>query len=113
MASKERSRVNLCCFRRGQGIHPYLHEGDLFLLALKGAGDYLDGEERYPVTGGDVQFVPAGVPHGVKNTGSRGGGCQHFSLGVCPWVSDRLPDITKSIPAPRQSSRPYFRPPYP
>ena len=41
------------------------------LVVLQGEGEATVGDERAPVSAGQVAVVPASVPHGVRNTGSE------------------------------------------
>lgn len=72
VASSDHSRVNLWCLKKGQGIHPHVHNGDHVWVVMEGSGNYLDGEKKQPVKKGDILFVPAGLPHGIENDGEGG-----------------------------------------
>ncbi|MDQ3805379.1 MAG: cupin domain-containing protein [Acidobacteriota bacterium] len=43
------------------------HTRDELYVVLGGSGEFLSGDERHPVSPGDVLFVPAGLPHRFEN----------------------------------------------
>jgi mannose-6-phosphate isomerase-like protein (cupin superfamily) len=59
-----------CLFERmapGDAIPLHTHDVDEVVMIEDGAGVYrLDGDE-IPITAGDVAFIPAGTPHGLRN----------------------------------------------
>jgi mannose-6-phosphate isomerase-like protein (cupin superfamily) len=49
--------------------HKHLNEGELIFLHT-GEGVIKIGEKEIPVKTGSVAFIPKGLWHGIKNTGS-------------------------------------------
>ena len=67
------TRTTLWCLQPGQHIHPHVHAGDHVWVVLEGEGQFLsDGEVQRPVSAGTVLIAPAGMAHGIENTGSCG-----------------------------------------
>jgi quercetin dioxygenase-like cupin family protein len=52
----------------GEGIPLHVHRVSEVIFA-HGPGEQRLGDERREVSDGDVVFVPAGVPHGLRNIG--------------------------------------------
>ena len=67
----ERLLLGLNCLEAGQHqpVHAHDHE-DKFYLVLEGAGEFRLGDESQEASAGVVVWAPAGVSHGVTNTGS-------------------------------------------
>ena len=62
--------VGLNAFEPGQSHALHAHAGtDKMYLVLEGDGMFLLDKAELPMTSGDVLIAPAGVPHGVRNTG--------------------------------------------
>ena len=53
----------------GEGIPLHVHRVSEVIFA-HGPGEQRLGDERRRVADGDVVFIPAGTPHGLRNTGS-------------------------------------------
>ena len=68
----EHSRTTLWCVLPEQGIKPHVHAGDHIWVVMEGAGNYLNDEGAQPIAPGQVLIIPAGLSHGVENTGSEG-----------------------------------------
>ena len=67
------ARTTLWCIKPGQHIHPHVHAGDHVWVVLEGEGLFLsDGQEGRPVKPGTILSAPAGISHGIENTGSAG-----------------------------------------
>ena len=67
------ARTTLWCLQPGQHIHPHVHAGDHVWVVLEGEGQFLsDGTEQRPVSAGTVLIAPAGIAHGIENTGGAG-----------------------------------------
>src|SRR5688500_14255092 len=66
----EHVMVGLNCLEPGQVQPVHAHGGaDKFYFVLAGRGDFIVGEEHQTAETGTVVAAPAGVSHGVKNTG--------------------------------------------
>ncbi len=64
--------VGLNCLEPGQMQAQHAHAGqDKFYLVLEGAGTFTIGSDRQEAGEGTVVWAPAGVEHGVENTGDR------------------------------------------
>jgi hypothetical protein len=53
----------------GDRIPLHVHTIDEVIVILGGTGETRLGDERTSVAPGSVIFIPAGVPHGTRNTG--------------------------------------------
>jgi len=53
------------------------HTRDELYVVLSGGGEFVNGDERHPVSPGDILFVPAGVPHRFEN----------FTADLAVWVA--------------------------
>ncbi|MFN2432893.1 MAG: cupin domain-containing protein [Gemmatimonadota bacterium] len=63
--------AGLDCLAPGQARTPHRHAGaDKFYLVLRGAGTFEVGETSFSAGEGTLVPAPAGVPHGVRNTGT-------------------------------------------
>ena len=66
----EHVMVGLNCLEPGQTQSVHAHQGaDKFYFVLSGSGDFTVGEEQSTVGAGLLVFAPAGIPHGVSNSG--------------------------------------------
>jgi quercetin dioxygenase-like cupin family protein len=64
--------VGLNGFEPGQSHALHAHAGmDKMYYVLDGEGVFLLNDAELPMQSGDLLVAPDGVPHGVKNTGSR------------------------------------------
>ena len=62
--------VGLNCLEPNQTQRTHAHEGaDKFYFVLEGSGRFTVGGEAREVEGGTLVVAPAGVKHGVTNTG--------------------------------------------
>lgn len=62
--------IGLNCLEPQQTQPVHAHDGaDKFYFVLAGSGTFLVGDEEQIVSSGTVVIAPAGVPHGVTNTG--------------------------------------------
>jgi quercetin dioxygenase-like cupin family protein len=60
------------CFEPGQEQRPHVHaNSDKIYYVLSGEGSFQVGGESSVLTEGKVIMAPAGLEHGVKNTGSE------------------------------------------
>ena len=67
------ARTTLWCLKPGQHIHPHVHAGDHVWVVLEGEGLSLsEGREDLPISPGSILSAPAGISHGVRNTGTIG-----------------------------------------
>ncbi len=67
------ARTTLWCLKPGQHIHPHIHAGDHVWVVLEGQGHFLtEGQEKLPISAGTLLSAPAGISHGIDNTGSVG-----------------------------------------
>lgn len=66
----ERLLLGLNCLDPGQAQHVHVHgEQDKFYYVVEGTGDFEVGGERRSAGPGGVVWAPAGVTHGVVNSG--------------------------------------------
>ena len=66
----ERILVGLNCFERGQEHDLHAHAGmDKVYHVISGAGLFLLEGSELPMEAGVMMVAPAGVPHGIRNTG--------------------------------------------
>ncbi len=64
--------VGLNCLDPGQTQSVHAHEGaDKVYFVLAGSGRFTIGEVEQEAGSGSLVIAPAGVPHGVINTGSE------------------------------------------
>jgi mannose-6-phosphate isomerase-like protein (cupin superfamily) len=62
--------AGLNCFLPGQEHRSHVHpDQDKMYFVLEGRGLAAVGEEQSEVGPGELVLAPAGVPHGMKNTG--------------------------------------------
>jgi quercetin dioxygenase-like cupin family protein len=58
-------------FAPGVAFPKHSHPGEEFVYVVEGLLEYaLDGRPPVTLKAGDVLFIPAGVPHAVKNVGN-------------------------------------------
>lgn len=70
LAAGGRLYAGLNCFLPGQEHAAHVHaDQDKLYYVLSGSGEVTVGEETHAVSEGDLVLAPAGVPHGLKNTG--------------------------------------------
>ena len=51
----------------------HVHAGDHVWIVLEGEGVFLsEGQEKRPISPGTILSAPAGISHGVENTGRAG-----------------------------------------
>jgi mannose-6-phosphate isomerase-like protein (cupin superfamily) len=66
----EHVMIGLNCLEPQQTQPVHAHEGaDKFYFVLTGRGSFIVGDEEQTVEAETVVIAPAGVPHGVTNTG--------------------------------------------
>ena len=66
----ERILVGLNCFEPGQEHALHAHAGmDKVYQVITGAGQFLLEGRELPMESGVMLVAPAGVPHGIRNTG--------------------------------------------
>lgn len=69
----DHARTTLWCLKPGQHIHPHVHAGDHVWIVLEGDGVFLSqGQTDLPISPGTILSAPAGISHGVDNTGASG-----------------------------------------
>ncbi len=67
----ERILVGLNCFERGQEHDLHGHaEMDKVYHVIAGEGRFLLEDRELPMDAGVMMVAPAGVPHGIRNTGN-------------------------------------------
>lgn len=72
LASGEHLYAGMNCFLPGQEHRAHVHaDQDKLYYVLAGAGEAQVGEDVQAVSAGDLILAPAGVLHGLKNTGSE------------------------------------------
>jgi quercetin dioxygenase-like cupin family protein len=70
LAAADHLYAGLNCLLPGQQHQAHTHAGqDKMYVVLDGAGEVQLGEELSAVTAGDLILAPAGVLHGIRNTG--------------------------------------------
>ncbi len=62
-------------------MHNHPREEQIYIV-LSGSGEIQVGEERAPAGPGDVVYLPANVPHGFFNTGSKPAVILNIGAGV-------------------------------
>jgi len=68
----EHLMVGLNCLEPGQTQSAHAHEGaDKFYLVLAGTGIFTVGAEERQAEAGTVVTAPAGIKHGVTNSGNE------------------------------------------
>ncbi len=68
----EHVMVGLNCLEPGQVQKVHAHDGaDKFYFVLAGRGSFVVGDEQQTAEAGTVVVAPAGVSHGVTNTGDE------------------------------------------
>lgn len=71
LASGERLYAGLNCFLPGQQHAAHVHaDQDKLYYILSGSGEAQVGGEARGVAQGDLILAPAGVEHGLRNTGA-------------------------------------------
>jgi mannose-6-phosphate isomerase-like protein (cupin superfamily) len=66
----ERILVGLNCFEQGQEHDLHAHAGmDKVYQVIAGTGLFLLEDRELPMESGVMMVAPAGVPHGIRNTG--------------------------------------------
>ena len=64
--------IGLNCLEPNQTQPVHAHQGaDKFYFVLSGVGKVSVGEEERTVEPGTVVIAPAGIPHGVTNSGAE------------------------------------------
>lgn len=64
--------LGLNCLETGQSQAVHAHNGaDKFYFVLTGQGSFTVGEEMREASVGTIVIAPAGVAHGVRNSGSE------------------------------------------
>jgi mannose-6-phosphate isomerase-like protein (cupin superfamily) len=67
----DRMMLGLNCLHPGQEQAVHVHDDqDKFYFVVEGTGSFVVGEERSSAGPGVAVWAPAGVSHGVVNTGS-------------------------------------------
>jgi quercetin dioxygenase-like cupin family protein len=68
----EHMMVGLNCLEPGQTQAAHAHEGaDKFYFVLEGSGMFTVGEEERQAEAGTIVAAPAGMKHGVTNSGNQ------------------------------------------
>lgn len=68
----EHVMIGLNCLEPNQTQAVHAHAGaDKFYLVLAGVGSFTVGDEEKIVATGAIVIAPAGIPHGVTNTGTQ------------------------------------------
>ncbi|HHH30317.1 MAG TPA: cupin domain-containing protein [Polyangiaceae bacterium] len=63
--------VGLNCFEPGQAHASHVHaDMDKVYQVVEGTGLFRLGEQESTLSPGAMLFAPAGVPHGIRNTGT-------------------------------------------
>jgi mannose-6-phosphate isomerase-like protein (cupin superfamily) len=67
-----RLMLGLNCLEPGQSQHVHTHaDQDKFYFVAEGTGEFVVGDEKKRAGQGMVVWAPAGVTHGVTNTGTE------------------------------------------
>ena len=68
----EHVMVGMNCLEPSQTQPVHAHTGaDKFYFVLAGRGDFSVGDEQHTLESGALVIAPAGIPHGVTNTGTE------------------------------------------
>ena len=68
----EHVMVGLNCLEPNQTQRVHAHQGaDKIYFVLEGSGRFTIGDEEREADAGTLVLAPAGVPHGVTNTGAE------------------------------------------
>jgi quercetin dioxygenase-like cupin family protein len=68
----EHMMVGLNCLEPGQTQSAHAHEGaDKFYFVLEGSGTFTVGDEERQAEAGTIVAAPAGIQHGVTNSGNE------------------------------------------
>lgn len=68
----EHMMVGLNCLEPGQTQGAHAHEGaDKFYFVLEGSGTFSVGDEERQAEAGAIVAAPAGIKHGVANSGDK------------------------------------------
>jgi len=74
--------IGLNCLEPGQTQRPHVHDDqDKFYYVVEGEGRFWLGEEQASAAAGEVIWAPAGLSHGVENTGA---GRLTLLVGIAP-----------------------------
>jgi mannose-6-phosphate isomerase-like protein (cupin superfamily) len=77
--------AGLNCLEPGQAQAAHTHAGaDKFYFVLEGRGLFSIGDEEREAAAGTLVVAPAGVPHGVTNTGN---GRLSLLIAIAPGVT--------------------------
>jgi mannose-6-phosphate isomerase-like protein (cupin superfamily) len=80
----EHVMLGMNCLEAGQEQKLHLHEGaDKFYFVLEGLGRFTVGDEVCEVEAGGIIIAPAGIMHGVLNTGIER---LSFLTGIAPGI---------------------------
>ena len=78
-----RLMLGLNCLEPGQSQHAHVHGNqDKFYFVVEGTGEFEVGRDARSVGEGTVVWAPAGVSHGVTNTGTTR---LVVLVGIAPW----------------------------
>ncbi len=78
-----RMLLGLNCLDPGQSDRTHTHpDQDKFYFVVEGEGEFQIGDETLPAGPGLTVVAPAGVPHGVKNSGTQR---LVVLMGLTPW----------------------------
>ena len=79
----QRLLLGLNCLEPGQADRVHTHlEQDKFYFVLEGEGEFTIGDETVSARAGLAVLAPAGVTHGVRNTGNER---LVILMGLTPW----------------------------
>ena len=68
----EQMLIGLNCLESGQTQSVHAHEGaDKFYFVLEGSGTFSVGDEERQAEAGTIIAAPAGIKHGVTNSGNE------------------------------------------
>jgi quercetin dioxygenase-like cupin family protein len=68
----EHTMIGLNCLEPGQTQAAHAHEGaDKFYFVLEGSGTFTVGDEERQAEAGTIVAAPAGIQHGVTNSGNE------------------------------------------
>lgn len=68
-AGSAKSMLGVSTFKPGSSTEQMIHEEEEMCYILLGKGCLAVGNETYEYKEGEALYIPAGVPHGVHNTG--------------------------------------------
>ena len=70
-AGSANSMLGISTFKPGSSTEQMIHEAEEMCYILRGQGCLEVEDKTVAYTAGEAIYIPAGVPHGVRNTGQE------------------------------------------